>query len=99
MASGWMIRSAARRRASSAAANAVVSSGYPITTKSAMMILPRVVSSRPPLTRRDGPDPALGEPGIPHPPAGESHRQSSDALNRLQAPGLDRLEERFVVLL
>jgi hypothetical protein len=35
MASGWMIRSAASRRASSAAANAVISSGYPMAIRSA----------------------------------------------------------------
>src|SRR5260370_22249601 len=37
MASGWMMRACARRRASAAAASAVASSGYPIAIRSAIV--------------------------------------------------------------
>src|SRR5690348_16239595 len=40
IASGWMMRSRARRRASAAAASAVVSSGYPMTIRSDMRLSP-----------------------------------------------------------
>src|SRR6516164_3826191 len=58
IASGWMIRSWASRRASSAAAVAVVSSGYPMAIRSAMTS---------PLWCVVGINPAGGVPPIPHP--------------------------------
>src|SRR5436190_15674856 len=44
IASGWMMRSWASRRASSAAAVAVASSGYPMAIRSAMVFLPLALS-------------------------------------------------------
>src|SRR6516165_993649 len=53
IASGWMIRSLASRRASSAAAVAVASSGYPMAIRSAMVIVLSLVGDvSPPRLRR-----------------------------------------------
>src|ERR1051326_5561230 len=70
IASGWMIKSWASRRASSAAASAVAWSGYPIAIRSAMALTLPLDSLLP---EWPGPsvDGAAGVPPGPHPPAGE----------------------------
>src|SRR5580693_4758961 len=76
IASGWMIRSLASRRASSAAAVAVVSSGYPIATRSAITSLSHMVAivpTRPGALVRAGSSVhrAAGTAPGPHPRGGE----------------------------